>query len=56
MPLTIDQVSAEVGAPEGPAPSAEPAAGAQPPKPSDLRRQREQLERMYQRASRIAAD
>lgn len=56
MPLTIDQVSAEVGPPEGRLQSAEPAAPAQPPQPSDLRRQREQLERMYERACRIAAD
>jgi hypothetical protein len=56
MPLTIDQVSAEVGAPQGPPQSAESAAAAQPPQPSDLRRQREQLARIYERACRIAAD
>ena len=56
MPLTIDQVSAEVGAPEGRGQPAETAPSQQAPQPSDLRRQREQLERMHQRACRIAAD
>jgi len=55
MPLSVDEVTADVAPPEG---RGQPAARAesQPPQPSDIRRQREQFERMQQRAARVCAD
>jgi hypothetical protein len=55
MPLSVDEVSAEVSTPENrtqPAGRTEP----QPPTPSEIRRQREQIERMEKRRARIRAD
>jgi hypothetical protein len=56
MAVTIDEVSAEVSAPESRGQAAPAGSSQQPPSPSEMRRQREQLERMQQRACRIAAD
>lgn len=56
MAVTIDEVSAEVSAPEARGQAAQAGSNRQPPSPSEMRRQREQLERMQQRACRIAAD
>jgi hypothetical protein len=55
MPLSVGEVTAEV------APPAErgtaPARGeSQPPAQAELRRQREDLERMHLRAARVAAN
>jgi len=56
MAVSIDEVTAEVSAPEARGQTAQGGSSPQSPSPSDLRRQREQLERMQQRACRIAAD
>jgi hypothetical protein len=55
MPVTIDEVTAEVSTPEGSAQPA-PRAESQPAQPSELRRQNEQYERRCQRAARVMAD
>lgn len=55
MPVTIDEVTAEV-APPAAAPPAAPGPDSQPPKPSQLRVLRQQFERMQQRAARVKAD
>jgi hypothetical protein len=55
MPVNIDEVTAEVSPPERRDQAAESAA-AQPPSPSEVRRQREQFERMKLRAARVHAD
>ncbi|HYR91448.1 MAG TPA: hypothetical protein VE422_45770 [Terriglobia bacterium] len=56
MPVSIDEVTAEVASPNdsssGQAASNEP----RPPSPSDARYQREQFERMQVRAARVCAD
>jgi len=55
MPVSVDEVTAEVAPPEN---RSQPAARAeaQPPSPSEVRRQREQFERVQQRAARVCAD
>jgi hypothetical protein len=55
MPVAIDEVTAEVAAPEGRAQSAQ---GSDSPtaSPAELRRQREQFERIEKRAARVCAD
>jgi hypothetical protein len=55
MAIAIDEVTAEVAPPEGRASGAQPA-GAQSSSATDQRRQREQIERMQQRAARVRAD
>jgi hypothetical protein len=54
MPLSVGEVSADVA----PQDRAQPAQRSepQPPSPSDLRRQRDDLERMRLRAARVAAN
>jgi hypothetical protein len=56
MPVTIDEVSVDVSAPQSgggtPTQSAEPQAAS----PSDQRRQRDAIERMQQRAARVSAN
>jgi len=55
MPVSVDEMTAEVTPPET---RSQPAARTetQPPSPSEVRRQREQIERMLQRAARVLAD
>ncbi len=55
MPIAIDEVTAEVAAPEGRGQQAQ-HPDPQTASPAELRRQREQLERMQQRAARVCAD
>jgi hypothetical protein len=55
MAIAIDEVTAEVAPPEGRGPTAQPA-GAQSSSATEQRRQREQLERLQQRAARVRAD
>lgn len=55
MALTIDEVTAEVETPperREPEPARRPAL----PTPSELRRQREQIVRLHDRARRVCAD
>jgi hypothetical protein len=55
MAVAIDEVTAEVSSPEGRAQTA-PPADTKSPSASEQRRQREQFERMQQRAARVYAD
>jgi hypothetical protein len=55
MSITVDEVTAEV-APSERGAEAPPRRDGEPPKPSDLRRQREVVERMQQRMMRVFAD
>lgn len=55
MPFSVDEVSAEVTTPETRGGSAG-RAESQPPTPTEMRRQREQIERMERRADRVRAD
>jgi hypothetical protein len=55
MAVTIDEVTADV-APAETSTRAEPRGERQPPRPSELRRHREQIERLQQRADRVKAD
>jgi hypothetical protein len=55
MSVSIDEVTADVTAPAGrdqQTPRAEPQTAS----PTEVRRQREQMERMRQRAARVCAD
>jgi hypothetical protein len=55
MAVAIDEVTAEVAPPEGRAQS--PQGAEQPASsPAELRRQREQFERIEKRAARVCAD
>ena len=55
MPVTIDEVSADV-APQTRGPAAAPPAEPQTPTPAQLRQLREQMERLQQRALRLEAN
>ena len=55
MPLTIDEVTADVATPEGSA-TPSPRAEAHSTQPSEVRRQCEQFERKRKRAARVVAD
>ena len=54
MPLSIDEVSAEVEPPETPAPA--PAAAGESQPEAEFRRQCELLARVERRAARLRAD
>jgi hypothetical protein len=55
MSVAIDEVTAEVTAPESRGPQPQQSQ-PQTASPADVRRQREQFERMQQRAARVCAD
>lgn len=55
MPITIDEVTAEVAPPDEREPE-DRAQQAQPPAPSELRRQREYFQRLEQRGARVRAN
>jgi hypothetical protein len=55
MPITIDEVTAEVAPPEE-RERDDRAPQPQPPAPSELRRQREYFNRLEQRAARVRAN
>ena len=55
MPITIDEVTAEV-APQERGGRSDQSGEAKTPTPSQLRRQRDQIERLKQRAMRLKAD
>ena len=55
MSVAIDEVTAEVSAPENRGPQPQQPE-RQTVSPADVRRQREQFERMQQRAARLRAD
>ena len=55
MSVAIDEVTAEVSAPENRGPQTQ-RSEPQTASPAELRRQREQFERMKQRAARVCAD
>jgi hypothetical protein len=56
MPVSIDEVSADVSAPENRGSSSDKPAAPSSTSPSEQRRQKEQLERMQQRAARVCAN
>ena len=58
MPVTVDEVTAEVGPPPDAAPDTQGApAQAAAPRPDEERRKlKQQLESLHQRASRVRAD
>lgn len=55
MPITIDEITADVAPPE-PAPDTRPRAEGQAPPALDPRRLREALDRLEVRACRVRAD
>lgn len=56
MPVTIDEVTAEITAPASQTPPAASAESKASSTVSESRRQREHFERMLQRAARVAAN
>ena len=56
MPVSIDEVSAEIAPPTGEARAIAPAPEATPAREQLLRRQREQAEHLTQRTERVRAD
>jgi hypothetical protein len=56
MPVTIDEVSADVAEPQNRGGGTTQSAEPQPGSPSEQRRQRELIERLAQRAARVCAN
>jgi len=56
MPVSIDEVSAEVSAPESRGASSDKPAAPSSTSRSEQRRQQEQFERRQQRAARVCAN
>ena len=56
MPITIDEVTADVSEPQSRGGAGSQPAAAQPKSPSEQRRLQEMFERLQQRAARVCAN